>query len=88
MVRVVLYVPTALYSHIWFSWNKNSYHYTRKNECTPFKEIAAQNATALSAARGGHPGQKTDSLMQRGLVEIVRERLVFCWKSFPLLFFF
>lgn len=64
MVRVVLYVPTALYSHIWFSWNKNAY-YTRKNDCTPFKEIAGQNATALSAATGGHPGQKTDSLMQR-----------------------
>lgn len=65
MVRVVLYVPTALYSHIWFSWNKNAYHYTRKNECAPFKEIAGQNATALSAATGGHLGQKTDSLMQR-----------------------
>lgn len=36
--------------------------------------IKEQNATALSAAAGGRPGRKTDSLMQPGLVEIMFEK--------------
>lgn len=49
------------------------------NEGPPFKVIVAitdQSARkALSAATGGLPGQNTDSLMQRGSVEIMQERL-------------
>ncbi len=47
-------------------------------EGTSLKIIAAikeHNLTALSAATGGHPGLKNDSLMQQGLVEIMWERL-------------
>lgn len=63
-----------VYIQIWFSWNKKTPLTVLKNKGGPFKVMVAikeQNATALSAAAGGRPGRKTDSLMQPGLVEIM-----------------
>lgn len=60
-----------------------------KNKGGPFKVMVAikeQNATVLSAAAGGRPGRKTDSLMQPGLVEIMLEKKkveVFLSETFP-----
>lgn len=78
-----------VYIQIWFSWNKKTPLTVLKNKGGPFKVMVAikeQNATALSAAAGGRPGRKTDSLMQPGLVEIMFEKKkveVFLWETFP-----
>lgn len=66
-----------VYIQIWFSWNKKTPLTVLKNKGGPFKVMVAikeQNATALSAAAGGRPGRKTDSLMQPGLVEIMLKK--------------
>lgn len=66
-----------VYIQIWFSWNRKTLLTVLKNKGGPFKVMVAikeQNATELSAAAGGRPGRKTDSLMQPGLLEIMLEK--------------